>query len=635
VTSASVQQGGTCTQIATQLLIAHDGDDVSPRWSPDGNFIAYTAFRSAYPDVHLQHVNAVELTLTYEGGQPVSGVDLDLTALTANSTARNFDPAWSPDGSKIVFVSTDLSDARMHILQLSINGTVITLENPDWRLEPISPTTFAPYGGPDWTPPFSAQPQCEGSLRDPISPPYETIRLWDRPEGSVIERLNPGEPVILIDGVNRFGWWWWHIRVISDPTLEGYVREDVVINSNNCPENEVEPQPLPLPRPNESCFVRLTAASAEVRNGKGETHQEGDLLGTITDPSLDILVYGTSNDRSLLLISQPGILDQQWVIRSLFTPNPLDARACKPNVLGRFNRDIRQPYWTAVGFYANNFLAPISPTQFANEYGIFRNSVPYSRGGHTGVDLVYRPPDGMGNSISFEVHAQANGVVVDAGPDGITQAHQFERIYTGVTEPPGNRFAGRPGTFYWTEQLSADSWKVTYYVAMTGDRDDDPDNNGPERPNAGYNPDPFGITVTEYRGLIQDNFSPVCTRAAGCIDGPGRQIIIWYQVSGSTQPVLQTIYYHISVDELPQYQQLRQVCSANRNTTWTNVVIQNNANYNVCRVTTGNFLGHARLIGFATAPHLHYEIFVDRDNNGQFERPAEREDPLMAFSTIR
>ena len=157
---------------------------------------------------------------------------------------------------------------------------------------------------------------------------------------------------------------------------------------------------------------------------------------------------------------------------------------------------------------------------------------------------------------------------------------------------------------------------------------------------------------SEYLSLLDPNiggFTSVCG-VQGCAEGPGRQIVIWYDVAndeggGPNRPEIQTIYYHVAVNELPIYGQLRTLCSTSRNTTWEQVVIAQNPNYEVCAIrtastTSGYFLGTARLLGFATAPHIHYEVYIDRGNDGQLDRPSganlnDLEDPLMAFSTIR
>jgi hypothetical protein len=497
----------------------------------------------------------------------------------------------------------------------SVQGSAVVAQNPTNCVETPTP-----------------EPRCPATLRDPIDPPYETINLWDRPDGSRINQLLPGTPVHLIDGVQRNSGWWWHLRLVDDEKIEGYVHETVINDGNNCVRVIVEPPPPPGPMPNEACFVNLVAQSAEVREGSGESHQTAPVITTITTPAENIRVYGTSYDRSLLLISAPGdALPQRWVLRSLFAPNPPNARACLNTVLGRFRREgTSQVYWSAVGAYANTFSAPVN---YTTDYAVYRNSYHYIPGQHAGTDIVYRPPDGTGDSVPFSVYAQANGVIVDAGPDGITRVYQFERTYTGITQPPGNRFVGSAGVFYWAEQLSTDSWRETYYVAMIGSVDDDPANDDSERPNNDYFS--FGITQKDYEGLIRDGFSQVCTRVAGCIDGPGRQVIIWYSLAGQNQLRLQTVYYHVSVDELSAYQQLRSICSVNRDSTWNAVFIQNDTDYEVCRVNAGEFLGRALLIGFSNAPHLHYEIYVDRDNNGRFDKPGDREDALMAFATIR
>jgi hypothetical protein len=521
----------------------------------------------------------------------------------------------------------------------------------DWAVLPTLPTPT----------PTPTPATCTASIHDPLLPPWERVNVRALANGLIIGSFAQGTEINLIDGyTDEYSVWWWH--VLEQVTeIEGCVIGNSVVNFNNCPQIEVVPPPPPQPQPSEVCLVDLQQNSAEVRDGSGE---QGALLRTITTAVDNLRVYGTNYGLDLLLISPPGVMPQEWVDRSRFMPDSDHTRACQNYVLGRFKRDTRPEYWTAVGVYANTFRAPVSSTQYNAEYALFRNSyhfTPNPEAPHTGTDLVYGPPNGRGDATNFDVYAQGNGVIVDAGPDGVTRAYQLERDYGTPEEPvlaaPANRYARRAGVFYWTTPIPANSpnpygFHVTYYVAMIGSEDDDPQNDVPERPNSGAYSRGFGITATELELLHQEGFTQIserCNGEFGCIEGPGRQIVIWYEVaddepSGPNRPEFQTIYYHIAVDELPRYVQLKSLCSADRNATWAAVIAGNPA-YDICRITTaftpdGSALGRTRQIGFADVPHLHYEIYVDRDNNGQFERASDDalndlEDPLMAFATIR
>jgi dipeptidyl aminopeptidase/acylaminoacyl peptidase len=62
-------------------------DDVQPYWSPDGNKIAFQAYRDGQPEVYVMNADG--------SGQ---------TRLTYNADYDG-EPAWSPDGGKLAFVS--------------------------------------------------------------------------------------------------------------------------------------------------------------------------------------------------------------------------------------------------------------------------------------------------------------------------------------------------------------------------------------------------------------------------------------------------------------------------------------------------------------------------------------------------
>ena len=65
--------------------------DITPAWSPDGKAIAYTSYRTGFPDIFVQsHLRAARRTRSRR---------------TARSDKQNFLPAWSPDGI----------EARVHV----------------------------------------------------------------------------------------------------------------------------------------------------------------------------------------------------------------------------------------------------------------------------------------------------------------------------------------------------------------------------------------------------------------------------------------------------------------------------------------------------------------------------------------
>lgn len=69
-----------------------DGGIGSPEFSPDGRAIAFTWHEEGrgHPRANIYFINA-------DG--------TGLSAVTASTGARNVQPSWSPDGSRIVFMS--------------------------------------------------------------------------------------------------------------------------------------------------------------------------------------------------------------------------------------------------------------------------------------------------------------------------------------------------------------------------------------------------------------------------------------------------------------------------------------------------------------------------------------------------
>jgi TolB protein len=80
--------------------------DISPAWSPDRELLAYTTYRTGYPDIVLQSITSMRPPTT-----PAKG----------SIENQNFLPAWSPDGSKLAFMSN--RDGNMEIYIINRDGT--------------------------------------------------------------------------------------------------------------------------------------------------------------------------------------------------------------------------------------------------------------------------------------------------------------------------------------------------------------------------------------------------------------------------------------------------------------------------------------------------------------------------------
>ena len=70
----------------TVTQLTHDpGNDIQPRFSPDGQWIAFASDRAGNWDIYLKHVN---------GGRPIQ---------VTNSPAHELHPSWSPDSRQLAF----------------------------------------------------------------------------------------------------------------------------------------------------------------------------------------------------------------------------------------------------------------------------------------------------------------------------------------------------------------------------------------------------------------------------------------------------------------------------------------------------------------------------------------------------
>ena len=118
------------------------GDERSPAWSPDGSAVVFTSDRSGNSDLWVAYVS--------ESGPFRTPTAYQVTT----SPAADIDPAWSPDGSRIVYASNPTGQFDLFSVGVTRAGCsggrfCWTDEGRLWLAVPDSTDDVAPAWSPD------------------------------------------------------------------------------------------------------------------------------------------------------------------------------------------------------------------------------------------------------------------------------------------------------------------------------------------------------------------------------------------------------------------------------------------------------------------------------------------------------
>ncbi|MDD2933476.1 MAG: Tol-Pal system beta propeller repeat protein TolB [Methylotenera sp.] len=87
-----------------QTVVSSNEPIISPAWSPDGSKLAYVSFEKKKPIIFVQSL--------------MTGQRLTLANFKGNNSA----PAWSPDGSKLAIVLTHAANSQVYIINADGTG---------------------------------------------------------------------------------------------------------------------------------------------------------------------------------------------------------------------------------------------------------------------------------------------------------------------------------------------------------------------------------------------------------------------------------------------------------------------------------------------------------------------------------
>ncbi len=99
-------------------LTEDQAEDWQPAWSPDGHRLAFVSNRSGEDQIYVMGANGAELTCLTEGA------------------GRNWAPAWSPDGTRFAFVSDRDGQTEIYVMEADGSKPTRLTDDPAHDLDP-------------------------------------------------------------------------------------------------------------------------------------------------------------------------------------------------------------------------------------------------------------------------------------------------------------------------------------------------------------------------------------------------------------------------------------------------------------------------------------------------------------------